>query len=241
MTDQKLKDLEADFEKWIHYFFPSYAYATSAPFQIESSQRVLTAKGEFTAVRCWVRETGKTTRSFMEMAYMLYVQKKQNPLIVINVYPADFIDNKWRCMIIKNARLKAAYGTPKAITIVTVGMKLTGTPRDKGYFDVVVFEDIYCLELESIRFFKWLDEDIRSACSPNCIEIWNHPQLSPVANSSYQGQLLNADHISRVNLIEDELIWPSRISQIDIDRLRKAVGEKTFENEYMNARLTIIP
>src|ERR1700748_1932604 len=57
--------LEADFEAWVKYYFPKFAYAEPAPFHKLSSQRVL-AHPEWYEARPWSRELAKDTRTMFE-------------------------------------------------------------------------------------------------------------------------------------------------------------------------------
>lgn len=64
--------LEATPEEWFRYYFPKYAYAIPADFHIQSTQRIL-ANREWCEVRMWSRELAKSTRTMMEVCYLVLV------------------------------------------------------------------------------------------------------------------------------------------------------------------------
>lgn len=81
LTDKKETDeeqttrkamLEAEPEKWFGYYFPRFAYARAAVFQLSSTDRILNNK-EWCEVRMWSRELAKSTRTMMEVFYLVLV------------------------------------------------------------------------------------------------------------------------------------------------------------------------
>jgi hypothetical protein len=69
--------LEADPEKWFGYYFPRFAYARAAAFQLSSTVRILNNK-EWCEVRMWSRELAKSTRTMMEVFYLVLVGHKND-------------------------------------------------------------------------------------------------------------------------------------------------------------------
>ncbi len=69
---KRIKALEADPEKWFKYYFPKYAFAAPAAFHLAATNRVLQNK-EWYEVRLWSRELAKSTRTMMEVLYLVLV------------------------------------------------------------------------------------------------------------------------------------------------------------------------
>ena len=82
MVDEDTEDqqariarLEADPEEWFKYYFPRFAYAQPAEFHLESTRRVL-QNMEWCESRVWSRELAKSTRTIMEVFYLVFVGHK---------------------------------------------------------------------------------------------------------------------------------------------------------------------
>lgn len=72
----RIAQLEAVPEDWFRYYFPKYTFAQAAPFQLAATERVL-GKKEHYEVRMWSRELAKSTRTMMEVFYLLFVGHHQ--------------------------------------------------------------------------------------------------------------------------------------------------------------------
>lgn len=75
MRDERVARLEADPEEWFRYYFPRFAYAPAARFQRDATRRVLTNQ-EWCEVRMWSRELAKSTRTMMEVFYMVFAGRR---------------------------------------------------------------------------------------------------------------------------------------------------------------------
>ena len=69
---KRRSELEANAEAWFGYYFPQYAYAQPADFHTEATRRVL-ENPEHYEVRMWSRELAKSTRTMMEVLYLILV------------------------------------------------------------------------------------------------------------------------------------------------------------------------
>jgi predicted phage terminase large subunit-like protein len=67
--------LEQNPEEWFKYYFPKFAYAPPAQFHKEATKRVL-LNDEWCEVRLWSRELAKSTRTMMEVFYLVFVGHK---------------------------------------------------------------------------------------------------------------------------------------------------------------------
>ena len=79
----RIKELEADPERWFKYYFPAYAFAPPAAFHKAATKRVLDNK-EWYEVRLWSRELAKSTRTMMEVFYLTLVGHSGPPRIISN-------------------------------------------------------------------------------------------------------------------------------------------------------------
>ncbi len=71
--------LESDPEAWFSYYFPRYTFATPAGFHKEATKRVIENK-EWYEVRMWSRELAKSTRTMMEVFYLVLVGNVANTI-----------------------------------------------------------------------------------------------------------------------------------------------------------------
>ena len=69
---QRIAMLEADPEQWFCYYFPRYTFAAPAPFHRAATERILKNREHY-EVRLWSRELAKSTRTMMEVLYLVLV------------------------------------------------------------------------------------------------------------------------------------------------------------------------
>lgn len=69
---KRIAALEANPEEWFKYYFPAFAFAPPADFQKKSTARIL-GRPEHCEVRIWSRELAKSTRTMMEVFYLVLV------------------------------------------------------------------------------------------------------------------------------------------------------------------------
>ncbi len=72
VIQQRKATLEADPEAWFRYYFPKYSFAPPAQFHKDATSRVL-EHTEWYEVRIWSRELAKSTRTMMEVLYLILV------------------------------------------------------------------------------------------------------------------------------------------------------------------------
>ncbi|MGL4908961.1 MAG: hypothetical protein ACRC3G_06475, partial [Bacteroidales bacterium] len=117
---KRIKVLEADFEAWVKYYFPAYAYAAPAPFHIKASQRIL-ANMEWYECRAWSRELAKDTRTMFDTLFLVLTGKKRNVILVSSTYDsAERLLEPYRIQLDSNPRLINDYGQQE-----TIGKKWT--------------------------------------------------------------------------------------------------------------------
>lgn len=140
--EKRVRRLEKDPEAWFGYYFPSFSYAKPAAFHKESTSRVLQHE-EWMEVRMWSRELAKSTRTMMEVLFLVLVghnvrekgkrpkgkpKKKRCVLLVSNS-----LDNAtrglmpYRANLEFNKRLLQDYGEQKGGMMWTAGEFVTAT------------------------------------------------------------------------------------------------------------------
>lgn len=69
---KRIKELEADPEKWYKYYFPAFASSEPMPFHKNATRRVVD-NDEWYEVRAWARELAKSTRTMFDVFYLAFV------------------------------------------------------------------------------------------------------------------------------------------------------------------------
>jgi predicted phage terminase large subunit-like protein len=102
---QRVKALESDPEEWFNYYFQRFAFALPAQFHKESTVRVLT-NAEWCEVRMWSRELAKSTRTMMEVFYLVFVGHRAGAQMM----DTGGVDNrtKKRCVLLVSNSLDNA-------------------------------------------------------------------------------------------------------------------------------------
>lgn len=72
VRDKRKATLEANPEEWFKYYFPRYTFAPPAQFHKDAAIRILENR-EWYEVRIWSRELAKSTRTMMEVLYLVLV------------------------------------------------------------------------------------------------------------------------------------------------------------------------
>ena len=167
----RIKEYEADPEKWFRYYFPEYYSAAPATFHLEATQRMLQNKEHY-EVRMWSRELAKSTRTMMEILYLTLVGhtpdtndrtssrlKKKYVLLVSNS-----LDNATRLLmpfkanLEFNKRIIQDYGPQEnpgkwqasefvtdggvAFRALGVGQSPRGTRNEEARPDILLFDDV---------------------------------------------------------------------------------------------------
>jgi hypothetical protein len=254
---KRVKALEEDREAWFKYYFPKYAAAPPAAFHKAATSRVLDHP-EWSEVRNWARELAKSTRTMMEVLYLVLTGKKSNVLIVSNS-----LDNAMRLLLPYKVNLEANnriiqdYGEQEnlgtweaaefttkkgaAFRAIGAGQSPRGTRNEAKRPDVILIDDIDT------------DEDCRN---PDIIDArWNWIQEALIPTRSVSNPLLiiwcgniiaedccvvraaeRADHVDRVNIRDEhgKSTWPAKNSEEDIDRVLSQISYASAQKEYFN-------
>jgi hypothetical protein len=232
------KLLEADVEAWFQYYFPHYCTAPAANFHREATQRVVSEQNWY-EVRRWSRYLGVTTRTKMEVLYVLLTGKKKSVLIASSTQKsAEKILSAYMHELEHNQRLIEDYGHQIANVILTaigVDVSLCGVPVRP---DVVLFieidTEINSTELVTIeRRWHWA---LRTSAVYDhlCLVIWCGHAFGE--DSCIKRAQKNADIVSIVNIVDQNGIstWPEKNSDAHIAKLMGVLPFYICQREYFN-------
>jgi hypothetical protein len=220
--DARKARLEANPEAWFKYYFPKYAYAEPAPFHIAATLRVLT-RPEHYEVRMWSRELAKSTRTMMEVLYLVLVGhnaaspnplKKKYVLVVSNsLENATRLLMPYKANLEHNQRILQDYGLQKqagkwqaaefttegsiSFRAIGAGQSPRGTRNEEARPDIILFDDI----------------DTDADC------------LNPETINKKWKWIEDADGRSA---------WPQKNSEADIDRVLAQKSYAAAQKEYFN-------
>jgi hypothetical protein len=184
---ERITALEADPEKWFAYYFRKYATAKPAAFHKAATRRIM-ANPEWYEVRMWSRELAKTTRTMMEVLYLILVghntpqgrRKKKYVLMISNSQDnAIRLLQPYKLVLEKNEYLIRDYGRQKRYGLWKNSEFITkcgaafralgalqsprGTRNEAQRPDVILFDDIdtdlNCLNPLNIeKKWRWIEE-----------------------------------------------------------------------------------
>ena len=161
--------LEGDPEEWFKYYFPHYCTAEPASFHKEATARIV-GNPEYYEVRMWSRELAKSSRTMMEILYLMLVghalpgggreRKPKRYVLLIS----NSLDNAMRLLmpfranLEANARIIKDYGPQQglekwtekefvtlkraAFRALGAGQSPRGTRNEEVRPDVLIFDDI---------------------------------------------------------------------------------------------------
>lgn len=108
--EKKKAALEKDIVRWCYYFFPQYASAPFASFQVDFLRRI-TRNMEYYEVLSWSRELAKSTVTMFAVLYIVLTGSKRNVLLVYNSLDnAVRLLEPYRANLDSNLRLVQYYG-----------------------------------------------------------------------------------------------------------------------------------
>ncbi len=166
---RRVAALEADPEQWFCYYFPRYTFAPPADFHLSATERVLN-NPEHYEVRLWSRELAKSTRTMMEVFYLMLVghpPQEQRPERLLKKYCliiSNSFDNATRLLapykmnLESNHRIIQDYGpqqnagkwqaaeftTEKGLSFraLGAGQSPRGTRNEEARPDILIFDDV---------------------------------------------------------------------------------------------------
>lgn len=161
--------MEADPEEWFRYYFPKYAWAPPANFHREATRRITTNR-EWCEVRMWSRELAKSTRTMMEVLYLVLaghppeaegkerLRKRCVLLISNSLDNATRLLAPYKAALESNQRLLQDYGKQQtghiwtatefmagcgaSFRAVGAGQSPRGTRNEEARPDIILFDDM---------------------------------------------------------------------------------------------------
>jgi hypothetical protein len=182
---KRIAKLEADPEEWISYYFPRYAFARSAKFQVNATKRIVKAydemvakgHGKFYGSRMWARGLSKSTRRMLEVFYLMFAKGFTPNCLLISKTESNAIKllKPYRANLEANQRIIADYGeqknlgsweshlfiTKKNATFAAVGAEQNprGARTEEMRVNCIIFDDV--------------DDDERSRNPDRVQECWD--------------------------------------------------------------------
>ena len=258
---KRIKYLEDTPEEWKKYYFPNFCSAPSADFHLKSDKRIL-SNPEWFEILSWSRELAKTTRTMMNVLYLVLTGKKKNVLLVSNSF-----DNAVRLLapykkifelndrIINDYGLQASLGNWEAHEFATrmnvsfralgKGQSPRGTKKDEVRPDLILIDDIDTDE--EVRnpdrvkeTVKWITDALiptRSISVPLLIIVCGNIISSYCAVTELAKY---ADHHDIINIRDKNgnSSWPQKNTAEHILRVESTTSWASFQREYMNNPIT---
>lgn len=253
----RIKKLEADPEEWFKYYFLAFYTSEPAPFHILATRRII-KNPEWMEVRSWSRELAKTSRTMMEVLYLMLTGKKSNMLMVSDSYDnAERFLLPYKATLEYNNRIINDYGTQKrigswesgefttkgglAFRAIGAGQNPRGTKNGAKRPDIIVTDDIdtdaECRNKKLIKAkLEWINEALLGtrAISEDLLFIGCGNIIAKFCCITELGK--KADKHEVVNITDKNGIstWPQKNSQERIERIRSKIPERSFQKEYRN-------
>lgn len=254
---KRIKRLESDTEAWFKYYFPTYYKSEPAPFHIKASKRVIN-NPEWYEVRSWSRELAKSTRTMMEVLFLVLTEQKHNVLLVSNSYDnAERLLAPYKNELENNKRIENDYGIqPKlgawesgefktkngaSFRALGKGQSPRGTRNDAVRPDIILIDDIDTDEEvrnpDRIKdSVKWIEKALfptRSTSNPTLILVCGNIIakfccITELAKKADKHEIIN---------IRDEhgkSTWQQKNSEADIDRVLSQISYNAAQGEYFN-------
>lgn len=254
----KWLEKEGNEEEWFKYYFPKYAFANPAPFQVASSKRYIYTK-RIAQRRAWARGLSKSTRRMFENFYLIYARKFKFNMLMISKTEGNAIRllAPYRANLEANQRLINDYGAQEKPGSWTEHEFIT---RGKAAFRAVGAEqNPRGSRLEELRVtvIDVDDMDDDEVCrNPDRVAIrfeWFQKAVLPTVDISgdYRIAMDNniiAEDSCAVRFAEyatdDEVVnirdeygkstWPEKNSESDIDDMLRLLSYEAAQGEYFN-------
>ena len=254
---KRISDLENIPEKWFAYYFPTHYKCEPAVFHTKGTHRILN-NPEWMESRCWSRELAKTTRTRMEVLYLVLTGKKRNVLLVSNTEDnAQRLLLPYKVALEANQRIINDYGKQQKLgsweagefvtqkkasfRAIGAGQSPRGTNNDAVRPDVILIDDIDTDE--ECRNPKRIEDKVR----------WVFEALIPTRSVSEPllfiacGNIIakyctitelnkQADNIDIVNIRNEKgkSTWPNKNTEELIDRVLSKIPWSSQQKEYFN-------
>lgn len=253
----RIAKLEQDPEAWFKYYFPKYAFRAPAHFHLKSTKRII-HNTRWYEVRAWSRELAKSTRTMMEVIYLVMTGKVFNIMMVSNSEDnAKRLLLPYKLNLEKNKRLIKDYGLQEfagrweegefittknvAFRAIGAGQSPRGSKNEEIRPDVILIDDIdtdaECRNPERIKKkWKWIEQ----ALIPT-VSISGRYRIIICGNiiardCTIKRAIEVADHAEIINIRDrnNKSSWPEKNSENDIDQILSKISYASQQKEYFN-------
>jgi hypothetical protein len=260
----RIKELEkpGNHEAWFKYYFPKYSFADPAPFQKDSTKKVLKSTRLYQR-RAWARGLAKSTRRMFEIMYKIFVQKFKANMLLISYTETNAIKllSVYRANLEANQRLINDYGVQEkpgkwseeyfitrngcAFMAVGRGQNPRGTKLEELRVNICCFDDIdedeVCRNPERLQqSWEWIEQ----AAIPT-VDISKDYFIffdnNIIAEDSIAVRAAAfADDAELVNIRDEsnKSVWPEKNSEEDIDYMLSIISYESGQKEYFNNPLS---
>ncbi len=251
------KRLEKNPEKWFKYYFDKFYKSEPALFHIRATKRIL-GNPEWYEVRSWSRELAKTTRTMMEIMYLVLTEQKKNVLLVSASYDnAEDLLKPYKTLLETNARIINDYGeqqragswesgkfvTKKGASFRALGKGQSprGTKNEEARPDVILIDDIdtdeECRNEDRIKdSIKWIEEALiptKSISEPLLILACGNI-IAEYCCITEMGKKADKHDIINIRDKDGKSTWIEKNSEEAIDRTLSLISINSAEKEYFN-------
>ena len=254
---KRIADLEAKPEEWKKYYFSKFCTAEPAPFHLDASKQILN-NPEYYIVLSWSRELAKSTRTMMDVIYLVMTGKKKNILLVsYSSDNAEMLLRPYKNVFEQNERLRNDYGDQvnfgnwkekkfvlsngASFRAIGKGESPRGAKNDEARPDVILIDDIdtdeECRNPDRIKeSVNWIEQALiptRSISNPLLIiacgnVIANYCCITEMAKRADKHDIIN------IRDKNGKSSWPQKNSEAHIDRVLSQISWASAQKEYFN-------
>ncbi len=260
---KRIKEQEANYEKWFEYYFPNFYTHKPMPFHIKASKRVI-ENSEWFEVRSWSREMAKSARTMMEVLYLCFTKKKKTWLMISNTLEnATRLLAPYKNILESNNRLINDYGVQEQIgkweeheftskfgfsfRALGEGQSPRGTRNDASRPDGILVDDFdtdeKCRNRDRVKnATDWLQEAVfptRSVSNDLLIIVCGNI-IHKYCTITILGELADCWDIVNLTDKNGKSNWPTKNSPEAIHRMffnskgKRKISEKAKQKEYYN-------
>ncbi len=254
---KRIAELEAKPEEWKKYYFSKFCTAEPAPFHLDASKPILN-NPEYYIVLSWSRELAKSTRTMMDVIYLVMTGKKKNILLVsYSSDNAEMLLRPYKNVFEQNERLRNDYGDQvnfgnwkekkfvlsngASFRAIGKGESPRGAKNDEARPDVILIDDIdtdeECRNPDRIKeSVNWIEQALiptRSISNPLLIiacgnVIANYCCITEMAKRADKHEIIN------IRDKNGKSSWPQKNSEAHIDRVLSQISWASAQKEYFN-------
>lgn len=254
---KRIKELEANPEKWYKFYFPNFYTSEPAPFHIKATKRIL-VNPEWYEVRSWARDLSKSGRTMMDVLFLTMTGKKKTVILVSATYDdAERLLKPYKTILEVNDRLKNDYGEQQALSgweegdfttrkgvsfrAIGAGQSPRGTRNDAARPDLILIDDIDtdvdCKNRETIqKKYEWIESALiptRSISVPLTIIACGNI-IAKYCCITEMAKKANIHDIVNIRDEKGRSTWPQRNTEALIDLAFRTMTSSSIQKEYFN-------